>query len=77
MFVRFTFEAIEADKKHYSADAVLHRVRWETSVRERSGELKCNNNHTAYLAREFHRRFPEHRGFFRLRRSKADEEVGR
>lgn len=73
LFVRFAFEAIRAGHQHYSADAVLHRVRWETSVAARGGDFKCNNNWTAYYARKFHRLYPQHKGFFRLRASKADE----
>lgn len=75
-FVRFTFDAISAGKEHYSADAVLHRVRWESAIVERGGDgWKCNNNWTAYLAREFHRAYPEHAGFFRTRTSRASAAI--
>jgi hypothetical protein len=73
LFVRFTFDAINAGHRNYSADAVLHRVRWETSVASKGAEFKCNNNWTAFYARKFHKLYPQHKGFFRLRVSKADE----
>lgn len=52
--------------RHFSADAILHRIRWEFTI-ERDGEWKCNNNHTASLARWFLKRHPGMAGFFALR----------
>lgn len=74
LFERFALEAVRAGLSHYSADAVLHRVRWETAVAERSGEFKANNNWTSYLARWFAMRHPEHAAFFRTRSSRADRD---
>lgn len=74
-FERFTFEAIDAGLKHYSADAVLHRVRWETAVAERGGEFKANNNFTSFYSRKWAKTHPEFADFFRRRRSKADGEM--
>lgn len=74
-FCGFAFELIRAGHRHNSADAVLHRVRWETAVAGGlgSGEsFKINNNYSAYYARKFHEAFPEYDGFFRTRRSRAD-----
>ena len=75
MFERFALEAARAGHVHYSADAVLHRVRWECGVVKRFGTWKCNNNLTAFYARKFHRLHPKHSGFFRLRASMADQEA--
>jgi hypothetical protein len=73
LFERFTFELIRRGFGHYSADAVLHRVRWETaSALEDGCTFKINNNWSAFYARKFHDRHPKHDGFFRLRASMAD-----
>jgi len=68
LFKKFTFEAIKAGHKHYSADAIVHRVRWETAVTlAEKGDFKINNNFVTYYARRFMRENPQHRGFFRTR----------
>jgi hypothetical protein len=72
LFQRFTNELIAAGFSHYSADAVLHRVRWETAVGMQHQGFKLNNNFTPYYARKYHQKYPNHAGFFRLRRSLAD-----
>lgn len=53
--------------RHFSADAILHRIRWEFTVERNDGEWKCNNNHTPALARWFMTRHPHTAGFFALR----------
>ncbi len=73
LFVRFTYEMIGRGSTHYSADAVLHRVRWETaSALDDESGFKINNNWSAYYARKFRDHNPSHASFFRLRASWAD-----
>lgn len=73
LFKRFTLQVINAGHAHYSADCVLHRIRWHTSVDTGRGEdFRINNNYAAGYARKFETEFPRHRGFFRLRASKLD-----
>jgi hypothetical protein len=76
LFEAFTFHMIGRGFRHYSADAVLHRVRWETamSVDDGSG-YKISNVWSAWYARKFHRTHPEHFGFFRNRQSQADPAI--
>lgn len=75
MFERFTFEKIRQGYKHYSAMAVMQRVRWETEAGAdlfSSGEpFKVNNNHVPYYARKFHAEHPRFDGFFRMRSVKS------
>ena len=73
LFERFTFELIRRGFRHYSADAVLHRVRWETAtaIADQS-TFKINNNWSAFYARKFRDLHPKHAEFFRLRASMAD-----
>lgn len=70
-FERFCFEVLARGYRRYSADAVMHRVRWETSSGAKSG-LKINNNFVSYYARLWRRTHPQHRSLFAVRRSKAD-----
>jgi len=75
LFVRFTTDLIRRGFEHYSADAVLHRIRWHTDVETRSPEeFKINNNYTAEYARMFHQLYPEHAGFFRTRRRRSAQQ---
>ena len=71
LFQRFTFELISFGYRHHSADAVMHRVRWESSIQTSSeDEFKINNNHVAFYARKFHDEYPIFRDFFRVRKQK-------
>lgn len=77
-FRAFTMELIRRGRTHYSADAVMHRVRWETDAGAdaRGGEsLKINNNHVAFYARRFNRMYPEYGEFFRTREQTSGERV--
>jgi hypothetical protein len=71
LFERFALEVIKAGHDHYSADAICHRIRWEVDVETRGDQFKINNNHVAFLAREFERRHPRHVGLFRTRVQKV------
>jgi hypothetical protein len=53
--------------EHYSADAILHRIRWHFQIERGRRDFKCNNNWTAVLARWWLERHPQHAGFFELR----------
>lgn len=65
-FRRLTFQLIRRGFKHYGAKAILEAMRFHTAIQ--TGESpKLNNNHTAYYARKFMRRYPAHDGFFEIR----------
>ena len=68
-FCGFTFELINRGFKHGSAYAVFERIRWETDQADSDGisTFKANNNYRPFYARAFMKKFPEHKGFFRLR----------
>jgi hypothetical protein len=69
LFERFAFDRIERGFQHYSADAILHRIRWETATaRGLEGAPKLSDWWTAFYARKFMNVHPEYRGFFRTRR---------
>lgn len=69
LFSRFSFDAASAGHRHYSADAIMHRVRWHTGVETTNHAFKINNNLVAYYARHFMNRNPHMRGFFHTRQS--------
>lgn len=75
LFVRFAFDVIRAGHRHFSSDAILHRIRWATQVEttERmvnpdTGDfIKINNNWSAYYARKFADAYPKYSDLFRFR----------
>tara|TARA_R110001599_G_scaffold343047_1_gene565352 strand:- start:326 stop:712 length:387 start_codon:yes stop_codon:yes gene_type:complete len=73
LFQRFTGEAIDAGLEHFGSQAILERIRWETTVTT-SGVFKINNNFGPFYARKYHRHHPSNDGFFITRKSKADNE---
>jgi hypothetical protein len=68
LFVRFTFEVINRGHKHYSADAVIQRIRWHTDVETYGDEFKINDHFTRYYAELFHRDHSANATFFRCRK---------
>ena len=69
LFVQFTFEVLERGFTNYSVNGVFERIRWEADFADADGNstFKLNNNHRPFYARWFMARYPEHRGFFKLR----------
>lgn len=77
LFEKFTFEAIRAGRKRFSARTVLHRIRWYTSVETQDPQgFKINDHWSPFYARMFHGRYPAHDGFFAMRMADADEAIG-
>ena len=55
-------------RKHYSANAIFERIRWEKDLGNASeAAFKLNNNYRAFYARRFMASYPQHEGFFRTR----------
>lgn len=70
LFCQFTFELINKGFKNYSAQhGIFARIRWhiDTATSNRGKAFKINNNYSAFYARWFMEKFPEHKGFFRKR----------
>ncbi|MGJ4928128.1 hypothetical protein ACQR1I_16645 [Bradyrhizobium sp. HKCCYLS2038] len=70
-FERVALELVGAGWFRYSADAILHRIRWHMQVERGQRDFKVNNNWSAPLARWFAARNPEHAGLFETRQSYA------
>lgn len=72
-FQRIAMRYIRSGVTHYSADGIMHIVRYHTMAGDSSEarDFKINNNHVAYYARKFAREYPQHSGFFRFRERRA------
>ena len=70
-FERFARELLDEGFERYSADAILHRVRWHWQIERGDRGFKVNNNWSAPLARWFVARYPHHSEFFAMRTRKA------
>jgi len=70
-FERLANEVRALGFERYSADAVLHRVRWHWQIEKGERGFRCNNNWTAPLARWFAARNPDAASFFEMREAKA------
>lgn len=67
-FCELTFGLIAKGRAHYSADALLHIIRYESVVQKEPGELyKINNNYSSRYARKFIAEHPEYKNFFETR----------
>ena len=54
--------------RHYGAKAIVESIRFDRSIElGRSAGWKCNDHHTAHLAREAMDAVPDLRGFFETR----------
>ena len=72
LFEKLTLQIINTGRKRYSADSILHRIRWHFSIEHGNRDFKCNDHWTSELARWFHNKHPEHAGFFVTRKSRFD-----
>jgi hypothetical protein len=68
-FIELAREVKRAGMKHYSADAILHRIRWHFIIEQRRGKFKVNNNWTSNLARWAMTYHQDLAGFFNTRAS--------
>lgn len=71
LFRRFALELLATGRRHYSADAILQRVRWECAISTTAGDFKVNDHFSSRYARKLiaeDRRFD---GFFELRELRA------
>jgi hypothetical protein len=62
----------QARVHRYSADGILHRVRWHWQVERGDRGFKVNNNWSAPLARWLVQRNPDAAAFFEMRESKTN-----
>lgn len=78
LFCKFALQMAAVGFKNYSADAVMHRVRWESDQGrdfENEGGFKISNNHVAFYSRWFMAAYPEHDGFFRTCKQTSEDKA--
>ena len=72
LFRRFANEMQQVGHAHYSADAIIHRIRWEHDENpERDGTFKINDHFSSRYARLLMDSDPRFDGFFELRELKT------
>jgi hypothetical protein len=72
-FCALAQQIIDAGYTHYSADAILHRIRWHYHVEQGDRQFVLNNNWTSRYARLWLSDHPEYAGFFETRVLKSKE----
>lgn len=72
LFEKYAKQLIDKGVNHWSADNILHKIRFETRLETNDPNYKINNNYSAFYARKFARIYPKHKDFFEFRKSKAD-----
>jgi hypothetical protein len=72
-FERFSLDVIRTGRKYFSAEMVINRIRWYTTIESDNDKFKVNNNYKPHYSRMFEENHPEYKGFFRKRRSHADQ----
>ena len=55
-----------------SAEMIINRIRWQTKVETTDKDYKINNDYKPFYSRLFIVEHPQHKDFFRLRQSVAD-----
>ena len=71
-FTQIAFAQKRLGRKHYSARAIVQRMRWDTNIRQAGDQTyKIDNVMTPGLARLAMRDEPELKGFFRCRDSQG------
>ena len=74
LFESITLRLIRSGWRKYSADAILHRIRWHMQIERNMRGFKCNDHWTSHLSRWFADSHPEHENFFNYRRLGANHE---
>ena len=67
LFEKLALDVRDRGWTRYSADALLHRIRWEMQIERGQRGFKINNNWSALLARWFLKKYPGMEKFFELR----------
>ena len=67
LFEKLAFRVARGGFDRYSADAILHRIRWHFQMEKKETDFRANNNWTPELARWFIARNPHMSNFFELR----------
>lgn len=72
-FAELALELIDRGIEHYSADAIMHVIRFHTALGDTSVDraFKIANAHVAYYSRVWRDTYFEHASFFRYQNREA------
>ena len=72
-FAELALELIERGITHYSADAIMHVIRFHTALGDvrPDRDFKIANAHVAYYSRVWRDTYPEYADFFRYQKKEA------
>ncbi len=66
LFKQYANTAYRSGRKHYSAWAIMNRVRWDHDMKK-TEEFKISNDYIALYSRTLMHYHPKYKGFFRTR----------
>ncbi len=70
-FKKYTLDLIKSGHNHSSAWLVVNRMRWDSAIKTVSDlDYKIPNDFIGVYARRFHKHYPEHEGFFKVKKTK-------
>ena len=75
LFKAFTMQLIAAGRTRYSSDAVIHRIRWYTTVETTGPVFKINDHYSSLYARLFHIAHSEYGKVFETRQLSDGQNV--
>src|SRR4051812_34937339 len=75
MFEQITLQLLRQGYQHYSARAILHRIRWHHTVDLGQRDFKCNNNWTPRLSRWLMQKHAHLGDFFEIRASPSPHDM--
>jgi hypothetical protein len=73
MFESLALDVAGRGFKHYSSNAVLHRLRWHFAIEQGNRDFKVNDHWSPVLSRWFLAKHPELPGFFETRECRNDD----
>lgn len=73
-FEKLTLQLVKNGVRHYGAKAIMEVVRFHRQVKKRDG-FKISNSYTAYYARIFAIKYPQHKKFFAFKSTKGLKEA--
>lgn len=68
-FEALALKLIEGGVNHYGAKCIMEVIRYHRTVNTK-GKFKIDNDFTALYARQFARKYPQHKDFFEFRGEK-------
>jgi len=71
LFEKFSLQALDKGHKKLSHWLIINRIRWECAIETTGNDFKISNDFIAFYARYFNYKYPEHKGFFTIKKMKG------